>query len=157
MNKLNQAAKRGVLVEVIISKRTDTFLFPRVSRSLYKTLLASGVKIYEYQTGILHAKQIRIDDWTIVGSSNMNPRSLFRDLELDYCVQQPKNIQKMSEMFEKDKLESEQIQFSNLKNSYWHLFTSYLIGKILGAWLLDYGSSHSISIKDTIYLIKTMS
>ena len=135
VNKLNQAAKRGVLVEVIISKRTDTFLFPRISRTLYKTLLAAGVKIYEYQGNILHAKQICIDNWTIVGSSNMNPRSLLRDLELDYCIQRPENAQKMSDMFEKDKLKSEQIQFSNLKNSYWHLFTSYLIGKILSGWL----------------------
>ncbi len=135
VNKLNRAAKRGVLVEVIISKRTDTFLFPRISHSLYKTLLAAGVKIYEYQGAILHAKQICIDNWTIVGSSNMNTRSLFRDLELDYCVQQSQNIQKMSDMFETDKLDSEQIHFANLKNSYWHLFTSYLIGKLLGAWL----------------------
>ena len=54
-------------------------------------LIRSGVKIYEYTPTFLHAKNMIIDDWVMLGSSNLNHRSLFHDLEIDIVIQKEEN------------------------------------------------------------------
>jgi cardiolipin synthase len=59
---------------------------PWASAVYYQNLLKSGVRIFEYTPGILHAKIMIIDDWITVGSSNLDYRSLFRNLEVDVVL-----------------------------------------------------------------------
>jgi cardiolipin synthase A/B len=106
---LCKASQRGVLVEIILPNKTDTIFFPRMSRIFYKTLLASKVQIYEYQTKMIHAKQFMVDDWVMIGSSNLNSRSLFLDLEFDYVISDIKNVQKIAAQFTLDKKNSTHI------------------------------------------------
>lgn len=79
---LRAAANRGVDVTLILPARNDDFAVAAASRSYYADLLGAGVKIYEYDAGLLHAKTITIDgEITLIGSANMDCRSFALNFE----------------------------------------------------------------------------
>ena len=70
------AARRGVDVTVIFPARNDDFAVGGTSRSYYAALLEAGVKIHEFQPGLLHTKSLTLDGTTtLIGSANMDRRS----------------------------------------------------------------------------------
>jgi cardiolipin synthase len=70
------AANRGVDTSIIFPARNDDFAVGATSKSYYEDLLDAGVKVYEYQAGILHAKTMTVDGGvTLIGSANMDRRS----------------------------------------------------------------------------------
>lgn len=70
------AAWRGVDTTIIFPARNDDFAVGAASRSHYEALLAAGVKIHEFQPGLLHTKSLTMDrDITLIGSANMDRRS----------------------------------------------------------------------------------
>ncbi len=79
---LQLAARRGGQVQIILPAKSDVPMALYASRRFYRTLLAAGVEIYEYQPQILHAKLILIDDVAYVGSANLDTRSLHINYEL---------------------------------------------------------------------------
>ena len=79
---LQRVVRRGGQVQIILPGQSDVPLAQLASRRLYRTLLAAGVEIYEYQPQILHAKLILIDDLAYVGSANLDTRSLHINYEL---------------------------------------------------------------------------
>lgn len=82
------AAKRGVRVTLLLQGGYDNFMQFHASRPVFGALLASGVEIYEYSTGFLHAKVAVIDGrWTTVGSSNLDPLSMLLAREANVVVQ----------------------------------------------------------------------
>jgi cardiolipin synthase len=82
------AAKRGVRVTLLLQGRYDNFMQFHASRPVFGALLASGVEIYEYSTGFLHAKVAVIDGrWATVGSSNLDPLSMLLAREANVVVQ----------------------------------------------------------------------
>ena len=74
---LVEARRRGVNVEIIVpGPITDAGLVRRASRAKWGPLLEAGVRIYEYQPTMYHAKVMMVDDyWTSVGSTNFDNRS----------------------------------------------------------------------------------
>lgn len=79
---LVRAAQRGVAVGVVVAERNDVPITAYASRWLYEELLAGGVRLFEWPTGMMHAKTAVIDDaWSIVGSYNLDHRSLLHQLE----------------------------------------------------------------------------
>jgi cardiolipin synthase len=72
------AAKRGVDVRVLtVSDKTDVKTTWYAGRTYYEKLLEGGVKIYEYQPTMIHAKSMVVDGiWSYVGSMNFDNRSL---------------------------------------------------------------------------------
>ena len=85
MQLLLAAARRGVDVRVLtVSKKTDVKTTWYAGRTYYEKLLAGGVKIYEYQPTMMHAKSMVVDGvWSYVGSMNFDNRSLsFNDESL---------------------------------------------------------------------------
>lgn len=75
------AANRGVDTTIIFPARNDDFAVGATSRSYYEDLLTAGVKIYEYEAGLLHTKSLTLDnEITFIGSANMDRRSF----ELNY-------------------------------------------------------------------------
>lgn len=70
------AALRGVKTTLIFPAKNDSFIVAAASHSYYLELLKSGVKIYEYVGGLLHAKTFTIDGKIcLIGSANMDRRS----------------------------------------------------------------------------------
>lgn len=83
LRALKAAAAAGVDVRLLVPEAPDVPGMGWVNSSFYKLLFRSGLKIYLYRSSVLHAKTVLADDWAIVGSSNLNHRSLFNDLEID--------------------------------------------------------------------------
>ena len=79
---LKTAAESGVDVRIITPSHPDKWYVHMVSRSYYQTLIQSGVKIYEYQPGFIHAKMCLCDDKAaMVGTANLDYRSLYLHYE----------------------------------------------------------------------------
>lgn len=79
---LTNAAKRGVKVEIITPHIPDKKAVFSVTQANYRPLVSSGIKIYEYTPGFVHAKGIVVDDKVaIVGSINLDFRSLYLHFE----------------------------------------------------------------------------
>ena len=75
------SARRGVDTTIIFPARNDSWIVGAASRSYYKDLLTAGVRIFEYQGGLLHTKSLTVDgEVTLIGSANMDRRSF----ELNY-------------------------------------------------------------------------
>ncbi len=127
-----QAAGKGIRIEIILPSKTDVFLFPRMSRVFYKTLLKVGVQLYEYQGVMVHAKQVLIDQWVLVGSSNLNSRSFFHDLEVDYVLTDPEKINQIVKQFEVDKACSKKVEEIDFSESTLSRLLSFLITRIFG-------------------------
>jgi len=86
LRALSLAARRGVDVRIIVPKVSDVFFVPVVHAAFHYSLLKAGVRVFQYVPSVLHAKTIMIDDWAIVGSSNLNHRSMLHDLEADVVI-----------------------------------------------------------------------
>jgi cardiolipin synthase len=87
LHRLVNAAKRGVDVCVLVPGFTDSSLVLHASHSHYGYLLRAGVKIYERNSSILHAKTAVIDSvWSTVGSSNLDFRSFVHNDEINTVV-----------------------------------------------------------------------
>jgi cardiolipin synthase len=75
------SARRGVVTTIVFPARNDSWIVAAASRSYYADLLDAGVRIFEYQGGLLHTKSLTLDgEVTLVGSANMDRRSF----ELNY-------------------------------------------------------------------------
>jgi phosphatidylserine/phosphatidylglycerophosphate/cardiolipin synthase-like enzyme len=84
---LRRAARRGVDVRLLMpSARTDHPWVRQAARRFYGKMLRSGVRIFEYQPRVLHAKMIVCDDWVSIGSSNLDRWSFKWNLEANQEV-----------------------------------------------------------------------
>lgn len=82
------AAQNGVDVRLLVPRSSDIKWIAAVSRTQYRALLEAGVKIYEWNGSMLHAKTLVIDgNWARVGSTNMNVTSWFANSELDVVLE----------------------------------------------------------------------
>lgn len=115
LKRLKNAARRGVDVQILVPGISDVFFIPWASSLLYRELIDAGVKIYEYQAGVLHAKTLLIDHWATVGSSNMNSRSIFHDLEIDYVLQNQQSIKLLENHFLNDLKQSKRICLTDIQ------------------------------------------
>jgi cardiolipin synthase A/B len=87
LSALQLTAARGVDVRMLVAGKSDHPLLVNIGRSYYEELLRYGVKIYEYEAGINHAKVALIDDeWLMVGSANLDTRSMRLNFELNALV-----------------------------------------------------------------------
>jgi cardiolipin synthase len=89
-------AYRGVDTTIIFPARNDSWFVGAASRSYYADLLAAGVKIYEYVGGLLHTKLLTVDgELTLIGSANMDRRSMELNYENNILVYDPELTQAM--------------------------------------------------------------
>ena len=84
------SARRGVAVTIIFPARNDSWIVGAASRSYYADLLAAGVRIFEYQGGLLHTKSLTLDgDIALIGSANMDRRSFDLNYENNILFYDP--------------------------------------------------------------------
>jgi cardiolipin synthase A/B len=87
LREIRNAARRGVDVRLILQGQPDLLAAKLAARMTYDYLLKSGVQIYEYCDRPLHGKVALVDeDWSTVGSSNLDPLSLSLNLEANVLI-----------------------------------------------------------------------
>lgn len=86
--QLGAAARRGVDVRLVVpGEQIDVPLVRHAARGAYPALLTHGVRVYEYQAAILHAKVLVADGHaTLLGSSNLDFRSFWWNAEVNLLV-----------------------------------------------------------------------
>jgi cardiolipin synthase A/B len=107
---LRDSARDGVDVRLLVPGSSDVPLIRNLSRIGYRDLLRSGVRIYEWDGPMLHAKTIMCDNrWVRIGSSNLNPSSLLGNYELDVLIEDPGLAQAMEDQFRLDVARSREV------------------------------------------------
>jgi cardiolipin synthase len=108
---LTDAARRGVDVRVLTGgPLTDVQIVRLAGRAWYSTLLAAGVRIYEWQPTTLHAKTFVVDGlWSTVGSMNFDNRSLVLNDEANLMILDPNVGRQMNAVFVEDLRYAEEI------------------------------------------------
>jgi cardiolipin synthase len=115
MKALEQAALARVDVQIIFPFHSDFIGVKLAMEGLYGNLLKAGVRIFEYLPSMLHAKVLILDKWVTVGSSNLNHRSLFNDLEADAVICRPENIEALRQQFLMDRKQCRAIEWETWK------------------------------------------
>jgi cardiolipin synthase A/B len=116
LSALKEAARRGVDVKIILPSYTDFWAVFHAGRSHYEELLQAGVKIYERQDRVLHAKTATVDGvWSTIGSTNLDWRSFVHNHELNAVVLGTEFGEQMHAMFERDLKASQAITLEQ-----WH-------------------------------------
>jgi cardiolipin synthase len=107
---LRDCARDGVDVRLLMPGASDLPLISNISRIGYRDLLRSGVRIYEWDGPMLHAKTMGCDDrWVRIGSSNLNPSSLLGNYELDVLIEDPPMAEMMEAQFRRDIARSREV------------------------------------------------
>lgn len=97
------AALRGLDVRLTLPLHSDTFGVKYASSSYIQELLRAGVRVHFYRTGFLHAKVLTIDGtMTMMGSANMDFRSLEHNFEISCCIYDKTFTQLINHAMEKD-------------------------------------------------------
>ena len=100
---LRAAARDGVDVRLLVPNATDIPLLRPLSRAGYRALLEAGVRVFEWNGPMLHAKTAVADGrWARVGSSNLNISSWFGNCEMDAVVEDGAFARQMEGMYLED-------------------------------------------------------
>lgn len=133
---LISAAKRGIDVRVLVPRRSDVRLAQWASRAAYARLLAGGVRIHEYLPRMLHAKTAVIDhDWSMVGTANLDYRSLFINDELVLWSDDSGLNARLAADFEADLRDAEEVTHLRWKRRFGLNWIAELIGWMARRWL----------------------
>jgi cardiolipin synthase len=100
---LRAAAKDGVDVRLLVPNATDIPILRPLSRAGYRPLLEAGVRIFEWNGVMLHAKTAVADGrWARIGSTNLNVASWLGNCELDAVVEDEAFALRMEAMYLRD-------------------------------------------------------
>jgi cardiolipin synthase len=127
---LVKAVKRGVDVRLILpGPHNDQPLTQSAGRSAYGRMLEGGVKIFEYQPTMIHAKTMVADGlFSMVGSSNLDARSSEINEELDLVIYDAGFGRQMEEAFERDLAQSREYTLEEFnQRSLWERVTEFLM------------------------------
>jgi cardiolipin synthase len=107
---LRAAARDGVDVRLLVPGASDIPALQPLSRAQYRPLLESGVRVYEWNGTMLHAKTAVADGlWARVGSTNLNLASWMTNYELDVAIEDTVFAAAMAKQFEQDLLRATEI------------------------------------------------
>ncbi|MGM0386054.1 MAG: phospholipase D-like domain-containing protein [Actinomycetota bacterium] len=118
MADLKDAAARGVEVDVLIpGDHIDKRVSLVAGESLYDELVRAGIRVWRYQPSMLHTKVLLVDDAAaLIGSSNLNRRSLDHDEEVALVILDEATSRVLEEHFEEDLSRSEEIDLTQWRN-----------------------------------------
>jgi cardiolipin synthase len=103
MQSLKDAVRDGVDVRLLLPQTSDIGLIRDTTRSTYRPLLEAGVRVYEWNGSMMHAKTAVFDGkFSRVGSTNLNIASWFGNYELDILIDEVDFGKQMQEMFLED-------------------------------------------------------
>src|SRR5690554_931547 len=128
---LKLAAQSGINVHIVMPSIPDKKLVFMVSKSYAEELVQAGVNIYKYKPGFIHSKMIICDrKVAMIGSSNLDFRSLYMHLENNVWLDDELTILQMTNYFEYTLKESELITAESLKkrNIFYRIIQAVLKG-----------------------------
>ena len=97
---LSTAAKSGIDVRIVLPQKPDKKFVYAQTKANYRLLLPSGLKVYLYTPGFIHAKSIVVDDqYAVIGSSNMDFRSFYLQHECNILFSNEEVAKNMKEDF----------------------------------------------------------
>lgn len=130
------AAKRGVDVSLILPSVIDSGLVFHAGQSFYTQLLSAGIRIYQLQISVLHAKTAVIDgSWSTVGSANMDIRSFLHNYEANVIVIDDQFGREMEKAFREDVRGSLQITLEQWQQRPFSDRIKEWAARSLGYWL----------------------
>ncbi len=103
VHALRSAARDGVDVRLLVPGGSDLPWLRPLTTAGYRPLLDAGVRVFEWNGSMLHAKTAVADDrWSRVGSTNLNMASWLTNFEMDVAVDDGDFASKMAAMYEHD-------------------------------------------------------
>jgi len=110
---LGAAARDGVDVRLLVPGTTDIPVLRALSRAGYQPLLEAGVRVFEWNGPMMHAKTAVADGrWARIGSSNLNISSWLGNYEMDVAVEDEAFARSMERMYLEDLARSTEIVLS---------------------------------------------
>lgn len=107
---LKAAAADGVDVRLLVPGSSDVPGIRALTRAAYRALLEGGIRVFEWNGSMLHAKTAVADSrWARVGSTNLNPSSWVGNWELDASIEDETFARQMEAMYEQDLTNSTEI------------------------------------------------
>ncbi len=107
---LSRAAARGLDVRLLLPGKTDVPLVRHAGHGWYSRLLAKGVRIFEYQRALLHAKTLVADRHVaVVGSTNLDFRSFQLNAECNVVLLDDGVGEILAQAFERDLADSHEV------------------------------------------------
>lgn len=121
LQALKSVAKRGLEVTLLIPRRIDSHLAKYASRSFYDELLSHGIEILRFEGGLLHTKSVIIDDHLVlVGSVNLDMRSIWLNFEATLVVDDPAFCTAMVDLVAEYKKNSHRLELNEWRKRRFH-------------------------------------
>jgi cardiolipin synthase len=103
MSALTNAAHDGVDVRLLVPGASDIPAVAALSRTGYRALLEAGIRVFEWNGPMLHAKTAVADDrWARVGSTNLNLASWIGNCEIDVAIENASFARQLADQYESD-------------------------------------------------------
>jgi cardiolipin synthase len=132
LRELVRASRRGVLIRVIVPGQSDVPVVQRASRHCYARLLRNGIHIYERQDNMLHGKVIIVDNrWTLVGSCNLDPRSLWINREFFAVIRSRRMAAVIRQVCAYERWHSRRVTLADCRQLSWW---QRLLDRVAWAW-----------------------
>lgn len=113
---LQDAAKKGVKVSILVPMKADHPLVKEAAFPYYKPLIQAGCKIFRYHPGFYHAKVIMVDEEICdIGTANFDKRSFFLNYEINCFIYDREFISKVKQEIRKDIAGSEELTLELLE------------------------------------------
>ena len=128
---LKYAAERGVEVQLILPGIPDKFIPYTLAKTHYASLMASGVEIYEYTPGFVHAKVFVCDSReAVVGTINLDYRSLYHHFECATYMHGTECIANIEEDFQDTLSRCRKATPETIKNEAWKVKITGFLAKV---------------------------
>jgi cardiolipin synthase len=117
---LAAAAARGVRVDVLIAGWSDHPVLRWAARARLPELLAQGVRVYEFETAMMHAKLAVFDQrWAVVGTSNLDRQSLQHSYEVNLLIEGGALPQELAQLVDEDLAAARPVTQASLSARLW--------------------------------------
>src|SRR5699024_10053114 len=118
LSALIMAAIRGVEVKLLVlGESDDSLLVNAISKSHYEDLLHSGISVYLYEKGFVHAKTMVCDQqFSVIGSANLDHRSFDLNFEINGLVYDYSIAESLRNAFYHDLKNSKQLELKSWHN-----------------------------------------
>jgi cardiolipin synthase len=133
---LTRAVRRGVSVHIIVPSKSDVQLVRYASQYLFARLLRAGIRIFEYQGPMMHAKAGAIDGvWATIGSFNLDRRSMLHNLEAGIVVADRDFARSLTEEFERALQNCREIKLEEWNRRPWTQRFAQWFAHLFSYWL----------------------